>query len=237
MDRRAFLSSSLALAAALGFGGALRPAAAEGLDATSPRPAGVPFSFAALKDEARRLAGAPQAAPRTSVPPSFADLGQEQYRDIRWKRDQLIWHDVQRQIRLEPLPAGFVYRNPVELYLIDGGQALPIPFDRDRFDWGASVAPPEDGVVLPYSGLKLRRPRDPDRWPEFAVFQGATYFRAVARDQAYGPIARGLALNTADADGEEFQVFSRFYVEKPDDNTQTVLLYEIGRASCRERVS
>ena len=225
MDRRAFLSSSLALAAALGFDGTLRPTAAEGLDAPPTRPAGTPFSFSALKDEARRLAGAPQVAPQAAIPARFADLGQEQYRDIRWKRDQLIWHDAQRQARLEPLPAGFVYRTPVELYLIDDGQALPIPFDRERFDWGASVAPPEDGVALPFSGLKLRRPRDPDRWPEFAVFQGATYFRALARDQAYGPIARGLALNTADADGEEFPVFSRFYVEKPDDNTQTVLLY------------
>jgi glucans biosynthesis protein len=158
MDRRAFLSSSLSLAAALGLGGHVTPAAAQAEVQPPQGTNGTPFTFAWLKDEARRLAGAPRAAPKTPVPARFADIGQDQYRDIRWKRDLMIWRDEKRGYRLEPLAAGFVYRTPVDLYLIDDGIALPVPFDRDRFDWGASVAPPEDGVVLPYSGLKLRRP-------------------------------------------------------------------------------
>ncbi len=226
MDRRAFLSSSLSLAAALGLGGHLHPAAAQGLEAPPAKAAGAPFSFAALKDEARRLAGAPRASSAAQVPARFVDITQEQYRDIRWKRDQLIWRDEKRAFRLEPLASGFVYRFPVELYLVDQGQALPIPFDRDRFDWGTSVTPPEDGVVLPFSGLKLRRPRE-DRFPEFAVFQGASYFKAMAREQIYGLTARGLAVNTAEPDGEEFPVFTRFYVEQPEENAQTVRLYAL----------
>jgi len=223
MDRRAFLSSSLALAAALGLGGRAVPAAAQ--DQAKPStPEAQPFSFAALKEEARRLSSAPLVRAKTPVPQRFVDIGQDQYRDIRWKRDRLIWQDEKRGFRLEPLPSGFVYRIPVELFLIEDGQALPIPFDRDRFDWGSSVTPPEDGVVLPYSGLKLRRPRG-DRWPEFVVFQGASYFKAMALDQAYGLTARGLALNTAEPDGEEFPVFTRFYVEKPEEAGQTVRLY------------
>jgi glucans biosynthesis protein len=227
MDRRAFLSSSLSLAAALGLGANVTPAAAQGQAPASQAPAGVPFSFAWLKDEARRLAGAPRQAPRTPVPARFADISHDQYRDIRWKPDLMIWRDEKRGFRLEPLPAGFVYRTPVEIHLVEEGQALPIPFDRDRFDWGSNVTPPEDGVVLPFSGLKLRRPRDADRWQEFAVFQGATYFKAIARDQVYGLTARGLAINTAEPDGEEFPYFSRFYVEKPEENAQTVRLYAL----------
>jgi glucans biosynthesis protein len=226
MDRRAFISSSLSLAALVGLGGNADPAVAQGLEAPPVKAAGTPFSFAALKDEARRLAGAPRAAPQPPIPARFLDIPQDQYRDIRWKRDRLIWGDAKRGFRLEPLPAGFVYRIPVEIHLIEDGQALPIGFDRDRFDWGASVTPPEDGVVLPFSGLKLRRPRD-DRWPEFAVFQGASYFKAIARDQIYGLTARGLAINTAEPDGEEFPVFTRFYVEKPEENAQTVRLYAL----------
>ena len=166
-------------------------------------------------------------APRGAIPQRFLDINYEQYRDIRWKRDQLIWRDEKCAMRLEPLPAGFVYRTPVELYLVEEGQALPIAFDRDRFDWGSGVAPPEDDVTLPFSGLKLRRPREADRWQEFAVFQGATYFKSIARDQLYGLTARGLAVNTAAPDGEEFPYFSRFYVEKPEENAQTVLLYAL----------
>ncbi|MDK9694984.1 MAG: glucan biosynthesis protein [Siculibacillus sp.] len=227
MDRRAFLSSSLSLAATLGLGVGASPVAAQS-DAQPQRAAtGVPFSFGWLKDEARRLASTARVVPKPPVPQRFADLTQDQYRDIRWKRDLWIWRDEKRGYRLEPLPSGFVYRAPVELHLVEDGVALPIPFDRDRFDWGANVAPPEDGVVLPFSGLKLRRPRDPDRWPEFAVFQGATYFKSIARDQVYGLTARGLAINTAEPDGEEFPYFSRFYIEKPEETAQTVRLYAL----------
>jgi glucans biosynthesis protein len=227
MDRRAFLTSSLSLAAAAGLGGRVVPAAAQGEPAAAPPAGGQPFTFSWLKDEARRLAAAPRVASKTPVPTRFVDLNQDQYRDIRWKRDQLLWRDEKCGFRIEPLPSGFIYRTPVELNLVDGGNAFPVPFDRDRFDWGSSVAPPEDGVVLPFSGLKLRRLRDTDRWQEFAVFQGATYFKAIAREQAYGLTARGLAINTAEADGEEFPVFTRFYVEKPEENAQTVRLYAL----------
>lgn len=227
MDRRAFLSSSLSLAAALGLGANATPVAAQG-EAQPPQPAaGVAFSYGWLKDEARRLASAPRVAPKTPVPARFAEIGYDQYRDIRWKRDQLIWRDEKRGYRLEPLASGSVYRTPVEIHLVDDGIALPIPFDRDRFDWGTTVTPPEDGVVLPFSGLKLRRQRDADRWPEFAVFQGASYFKSIARDQIYGLTARGLAISTAEPDGEEFPYFSRFYVEKPEENAQTVRLYAL----------
>ena len=46
---------------------------------------------------------------------------------------------------------------------------------------------------------------------EFAVFLGATYFRAVAKEQGYGLSARGLAINTGDPKGEEFPAFTSFY--------------------------
>lgn len=231
MDRRAFISAALALAAARGLGGGIVPASAQTQGAAAPAaaPTSTPFSFGTLKDEARRLAGAPRVAPQAQVPTRFAEINHDQYRDIRWKRDQMIWRDDKRGFRLEPLPSGFVYRFPVELHLVENGQALPIPFDRDRFDWGAAVMPPEDGVVLPFSGVKLRRPpRDGgDRWPEFAVFQGATYFKSIARNQVYGLTARGLAINTAEADGEEIPFFTRFYIEKPEENAQTVRLYAL----------
>ncbi len=227
MDRRDFLSSSLALAAALGLSGHARSAAAQQpAGEADPKP-GTAFSYAGLKEEARRLATKPRASTPVTVPQRFVDISHEQYRDIRWKRDQMIWRDEKRGFRLEPLPGGFVYRAPVDLYLIDDGRALPIAFDRERFDWGSSVTAPEEGVTLPFSGLKLRRPREGDRWQEFAVFQGASYFKSIARDQIYGLTARGLAINTAEPDGEEFPYFSRFYVEKPELNAQTIRLYAL----------
>ncbi|NLH83078.1 MAG: glucan biosynthesis protein G [Phyllobacteriaceae bacterium] len=222
MDRRDFLTSSLASAMAFAFAG--RVAAA---DEPAAAPAGdQPFGFAVLKDEARALAQKPWAEPTGRVPARFADLSFEQYREIRWKRDLFLWRNDKRGFALEPLPAGSVYKLAVEVYLVDGGHALPISFDRDRFDWG-NTTPPEDGVVLPFSGVKLHRPTDGDRWPEFAVFQGASYFKATVRDLRYGLTARGLAVDTASPDGEEFPTFTRFYVEKPEENANSIRLYAL----------
>ena len=225
MDRRDFLTSSFALAAAHAFAG-LVPTAAAAADTPTSAPV-TGFSFSWLKDEARRIAATAWAEPAETVPKRFADLGFEQYRDIRWKRDQRIWRDDHRGFVLEPLPAGSVYKLAVGLHLVEGGNALPIAFDRDLVDWGPTVRPPEDGVVLPWSGVKLRRSGEGDRWPEFAVFQGASYFKGIARDLRYGLTARGLALDTASPDGEEFPTFTRFYVEKPDENAQSILVYAL----------
>jgi periplasmic glucans biosynthesis protein len=227
MDRRDFLSSSLSFAALVAL--ARDALAAEGDPAAAAAPAAQApaFTFAGLKEEARRLAAAPWVDPGNQVPQRFLDLPFEQYRDIRWKRDQQIWRTENRGFSVEPMAAGSVYNRAVGVYLVDGGVALPLPFDRERFDWGSTVRPPEDGLNLPFSGLRLRRPTDPDRFPEFAVFQGASYFKANVRDTGYGVTARGLALDTASPDGEEFPAFTRFYVEKPEENAQSILLYAL----------
>lgn len=221
MDRRDFLISSLVSAAAVAF--AAPTTAADGAPA-APEPRA--FDWGTLKDEARALAAKPQVVAKSRVPQPFAQLPFEQYREIRWKRDLQIWRNEKRGYAVEPLPAGSVYDLGVDVYLIENGQALPIAFDRDSFDWGR-VAPPDEGVVLPFSGVKLHRPENGDRWPEFAVFQGASYFKATTLDLRYGLTARGLAINTASPDGEEFPAFTRFWVEKPEENAQSIRIYAL----------
>ena len=54
-------------------------------------------------------------------------------------------------------------------------------------------------VSLPLSGFRLRSHINSKKvWDEFLVFQGASYFRAVAKHLLYGLSARGLAINTAE---------------------------------------
>ena len=61
-----------------------------------------------------------------------------------------------------------------------------------------------------FSGIRFRHPLNrPGVWDEVAVFQGASYFRAVARDTYYGLSARGLAIGTGGPEGEEFPIFTR----------------------------
>ena len=67
-----------------------------------------------------------------------------------------------------------------------------------------------------FSGIRIRHPINrPGVWDEFAVFQGASYFRAVAHDTIYGLSARGLAIGTGGPDPEEFPIFTAFWIHEP----------------------
>jgi len=55
----------------------------------------------------------------------------------------------------------------------------------------------------------------PQKMDEVAEFLGASYFRVLGASQRYGASARGLAINTAEATGEEFPRFTEFWLEKP----------------------
>ena len=59
------------------------------------------------------------------------------------------------------------------------------------------------------------------------VFQGASYFRAVARDTLYGLSARGLAVRTAHPTGEEFPAFTHFWIERPSANAAAIVVHAL----------
>jgi glucans biosynthesis protein len=62
---------------------------------------------------------------------------------------------------------------------------------------------------------------------EIAVFQGASYFRAVSRGQVYGLSARGLAIDTAQPTGEEFPLFRTFWIETPPTGARHLAVHAL----------
>ena len=56
---------------------------------------------------------------------------------------------------------------------------------------------------------------------EVAYFLGATYFRSMGKNAAYGIYARGLALNTALPVGEEFPYFREFWLVQPEPEAES----------------
>lgn len=220
-ERRRLLASTLAVGGAIGFAGGLAALLGEARAAGEP----VPFSRSALLDEARKRAAEAWAEPKFDLPERFANLTAEQYRDIRYKLDRFLFRGADRGFQVSLLHTGWIYKQAVDIFVVEDGQAREIAFDRELFDYGQSVRPPDDKVDLAFSGLKVRRPLNSDRWEEFAIFQGATYFRALARGQIYGVAARGLAINTGDERGEEFPFFERFWIERPDSNAASIVIH------------
>ncbi|MBS4010882.1 MAG: glucan biosynthesis protein, partial [Roseovarius sp.] len=174
---------------------------------------GVAFSEEALHELARQIAANPYAE-RPFVPDAWRDLTYDQYRGIRYNTDRAIWAGTDTTLEFDMFPPGLYFPHAVEVNMVENGVARKLPFDFALYDLHEIVPELPVDDALGYSGIRLRAEIEkPGFFQEYAVFQGASYFRVIARDLAYGLSARGLALNTASPDGEEFPDFTRFWIE------------------------
>jgi glucans biosynthesis protein len=163
---------------------------------------GTPFSAGDVQKQARALATEKFVRPRIDLPKQLQDLSFDQYRDIRFKRERALWASERAPFRLELLHRGFLFKEPLQIYVVTDRTAQRVAYAPDFFTFGSSVQPPPDGTVTDFSGLRILAPINrADVFDECVVFQGASYFRAIAKGQGYGLSARGLALNTGAPDG------------------------------------
>lgn len=213
------------------------------------------FSHDTVKTLAEELSKKPFKERFLKIERSGAPLTYDEYRDIRFKKDKAIWRGKSSAFQLQLFAPGGLYNRPVEIHLVENGKARPLPFSGDHFEFGKfitqsrpgiveqlkSVKPllsednehprrrngtAKDGPALTYSGFRVhgfinnRTYRE-----EFAVFQGASYFRAIGYLQNYGLSARGLAINTAQPTGEEFPYFRKFWIEKSSRRAKSIVVH------------
>ncbi|HEX5004987.1 MAG TPA: glucan biosynthesis protein G [Gemmatimonadales bacterium] len=225
MDRRTLLQAAVAglLAGRL----PLWPAAARAQDAPANQ-----FSFDMVIARAREAAASPYRRPLMKMGEPFADLSYDKYRAIRFRDDQRLFADTIRGFQMELLPPGATFQDLVEINLVREGMAEPIQFSTDYFHFDPDQFPYSDGRApsglaadMGFSGLRFRSTINrPGVWDEVAVFQGASYFRAIARDTLYGLSARGLSIGTGGPDAEEFPIFTAFWVHEPPPGARVLHL-------------
>lgn len=183
------------------------------------------FSKADLLDIARKNANATYIPPKT-VPQAWRGLTYDQYRSIRFNPDHTLWRKTDTPYQVDFFHPGLYFPHPVEINIIENGITREVKFDLGAFNKGAQVPDLPVDDTLGYSGFRLRTEiKRPGVFDEFMVMQGASYFRAIAKDQNYGLSARGLALNTAAPEGEEFPNFTRFWIERPKPGDLNVVLH------------
>ena len=188
---------------------------------------GLEFSPDYVARLAADMARKPFLSPSEGVPPPWDTLGYDQYRDIRFRRERAIWHGEGRNFELQLLPAGWLFKYPIAVHIVDRGRARPIGADNAMFEFGRLAGQPSAGV-MPFSGVRLNGPLNrPAVFDEIVVFQGASYFRALSRGQAYGISARGLAIDTGEQSGEEFPFFRTFWVETPVKNARALVMHAL----------
>ena len=170
----------------------------------------------------------PFAAPASELPEQWANLSYDQYRDIRFRSDRAIWHGEGRQFELHLLPAGWLFKQPIEINIVNGGRIYPLAPDNALFDFGKLAGPPPENKVMPFSGIRVNGPLNRPRvFDEIIAFQGASYFRALSRGQVYGLSARGLAIDTGQQTGEEFPFFRIFWIETPARGARQLVMHAL----------
>ncbi|HSE89631.1 MAG TPA: glucan biosynthesis protein D [Candidatus Binatia bacterium] len=221
MRRRDFLKSTVILAAT--------PTSLPDLLAGAALPVGKSqaFDFAWLKGHARALAGAPYQPPHRTLPKALADLDYDQYQVIRFRPDRALWAREPLDFRAGFFHRGPMFKEPVRMHEVMNGQAQEIVYDPAMFDFSKSGVdisrlPKNDG----FAGLRVHFHTD---WSaDVAVFLGASYFRAVGEDfRQYGISARGLAIDTALDHGEEFPLFTAFWLDRPAKDSGRLSVYAL----------
>ena len=222
------------LAGAAGLAGALPSRVfAQGTDAPDiPAPVvgrgpAQPFSHADVIARARALAAQPFAEPPTA-PQAWADISYDQYNSFLFDDRSAIWfgEDVDFEVKLRS--PGLYYSQAIPIHVVENGQAAELVYDSSVFTRTDQVPDLPESPDLGFSGFQLKHPINrPWQMEEFAVFQGASYFRAIGADQLYGLSARGLALRTGDPGGEEFPFFRAFWLERPDVHARTITVHAL----------
>ncbi len=216
--RRRRLLASLAASAAL-------PALLSALPLPA-RAQGDSFTYDLLT-ERMRLAAQSEPPQPERIDAFLADVDYDGYQLIRFRPDRSRWQDEPVAFRLQAFHLGWLFDQPVHMNELAGGQARPMSFSTADFEYGGALAGqvPPDAEMAGVAGFRLLTPLNrADTFDELVAFLGASYFRALGRGNVYGLSARGLAVNTAMPQGEEFPRFTEFWAEHPEPGADSVTI-------------
>jgi glucans biosynthesis protein len=190
---------------------------------------GQPFNADSVIEIARSLAEAPFQPLSTELPPSLTDLDYVQYRDIYFKADSGLWKREDIHFLIEFFHRGFYFKERIDIAVVDDGDARHVAYEPRLFGFGDHVPRPLPDTDIGFAGFRIATnvANKTGDFGEFLVFQGASYFRSLALDQAYGLSARGLAVRTASPEGEEFPVFRSFWVERPEPGDTHIVVHAL----------
>lgn len=175
--------------------------------------------FAAIQSRAKDLANKPYTAPDAGrLPAWMKDLSYDQYRDIRFNPDLALWSGDESPFRALFFHPGYLFREPVAINEFTATHQQRIRSSEVLFNYGKLVPQPgEFPTDCGFAGFKLLASmNNPTVIDEMIVLQGASYWRALGKNQRYGISSRGLAIDTGIEGGkEEFPGFREFWLGKP----------------------
>jgi periplasmic glucans biosynthesis protein len=201
------------------------PSAAQEALRSFPLSDASPFDPNMIQSAARASSKQAFKPPADNLAQVLRGLTYDQYAAIHARPQSAIWAADNSGFAIEPLHRGFIYSAPMEINLVEEGKARRVIYDAALFDTGALDVPKNSGD-LGFSGFRVHVNRPAGQF-ELAVFQGASFFRAVAPGQSLGTMARAMSLKTADLRGEEFPAIRTVWIERPTLAAGTLVIHAL----------
>lgn len=186
------------------------------------------FNRNTVADIARALSKKPYKAPDTVLPESLQNLNYDKYRDIRFNPESTFWAEEGLPFQMQLFHRGFYFKEIVEVAIVEEGESSHLSYSPSLFTTGEVMKDPLPTSDIGFAGFRLHAPiNKPYYFDELAVFQGASYFRSLGKNEVYGLSSRGLAIKTADPEGEQFPTFRAFWIEKPTKDNNSIVVYAL----------
>jgi glucans biosynthesis protein len=171
-----------------------------------------PFSLDLLTARAKKLATKPYIAPQPRAASMLKGINFDAMWKIKFRLDRALYHGTGAAYPIAFFHLSKLVWEGVRIYALERGKAREILYSPDYFDYSGSGIDPKILGDLRFAGFRVMDGQD--KQTDWLAFQGASYFRSAGADGQYGASARGIALNTALATGEEFPRFTEFWLEE-----------------------
>jgi glucans biosynthesis protein len=184
------------------------------------------FNLDDVAARAAKLAASPYQKPGASLPKAIKALDYDQFRDIRFRPERAMWRGSKTPFEIMFFHRGWFYEEPVTIREVSAEGVRDVLFDPEAFDYGRNKVDRNELKGLGFAGFRVHFPLNtPGYKDEALVFLGASYFRGLGRGQRFVLSARGLAIDTAEATGEEFPRFVEFWIERPQPAARELVIY------------
>ncbi|MCW5558493.1 MAG: glucan biosynthesis protein [Verrucomicrobiae bacterium] len=169
-----------------------------------------------------------QTAQSDFVPPpevgsKWTQLSYVDYSKIQFRPNQALWSGTERPFQIAFMHPGYVHRHTVEMSEISAETENALSYSTNLFDYGPETTRAGAGYPSGFAGFKIVSTVNGVQ--EMGSFIGASYFRFLGSNQVYGLSARGLALDVLH--DEEFPLFRRFWLQRPDRDAAELLLFAL----------
>jgi glucans biosynthesis protein len=186
------------------------------------------YGFDEVARQAQELARRPYADKAAPLPEELKQLSYDGYRDIRFRPERALWRAEGLPFEVMFFHLGKYQTRGVRVHEITPQGVRPIGYDPRDFDYGKNKLSPATWGDIGLAGFRVHYPLNNAAYKdELVVFLGASYFRALGREQHYGLSARGLAIDTVGGSGEEFPRFVAFWIERPTPQATELVIHAL----------